>query len=105
MLKLYYSPGACALASHIAFEEAGPDYEGVKIDLKKGEQKTPDYLAINPAGVTPALATDQGVLTENAVIMPWIADRPGRPCIRPWDACCFHGRRWKAKRRRPCSRR
>lgn len=74
MLKLYYSPGACALASHIAFEEAEAKYEAVKIDLKKGEQKAPEYLAVNPAGVTPALVTGQGVLTENTVIMRWIAD-------------------------------
>ena len=73
MLKLYYSPGACAMASHIALEEAGADYELVRIDLKKGEQKTPEYLAINPAGVTPALVTDQGVLTENLVIMGYVA--------------------------------
>ncbi|MBA3999889.1 glutathione S-transferase C-terminal domain-containing protein [Brevundimonas sp.] len=86
MLKLYYSPGACALASHIAFEEAGADYEGVKIDLKKGEQKTPEYLEVNPAGVTPALATEQGVLTENAVIMPWIADRHPEKNLVPADA-------------------
>ncbi|MFN3536020.1 MAG: glutathione S-transferase family protein [Brevundimonas sp.] len=86
MLKLYYSPGACALASHIAFEEAGADYEAVKIDLKKGEQKTPEYLKVNPAGVTPALATDQGVLTENAVIMPWIADRHSEKNLVPTDA-------------------
>ena len=86
MLKLYYSPGACALASHIAFEEAGADYDAVKIDLKKGEQKTPEYLAINPAGVTPALETDQGVLTENAVIMPWIADRHPETNLVPQDA-------------------
>ena len=73
MLKLYYSPGACAMASHIALEEAGADYEVVKIDLRAGEQKTPDYLAINPAGVTPALVTDQGVLTENLAIMSYVA--------------------------------
>lgn len=73
MLTLYYSPGACALASHIALEEAGADYEIVRIDLKKGEQKTPEYLAINPAGVTPALVTDEGVLTENLVIMGYVA--------------------------------
>lgn len=69
MLKLYYSPGACALASHIALEEAGADYEVQAINLRTGEQKTPDYLAINPAGATPALVTDHGVLTENVVIM------------------------------------
>jgi glutathione S-transferase len=75
MLKLYYSPGACAMASHIALEESGLDYELVKIDLKKGEQRTPEYLAVNPAGVTPALATDHGVLTENAVIMAYVAEQ------------------------------
>ena len=73
MLKLYYSPGACALASHIALEEAGADYEIEKIDLRQGQQKTPEYLAINPAGVTPALVTDEGVLTENLVIMGYVA--------------------------------
>lgn len=73
MLKLYYSPGACAMASHFALEEAGSEYELVKIDLKKGEQRTPGYLAINPAGVTPALVTDEGVLTENLVIMGYVA--------------------------------
>jgi glutathione S-transferase len=72
-LKLYYSPGACALASHIALEESGLPFELQKVDLKAGEQKTPDYLAINPAGSTPALVTDEGVLTENLVIMAWIA--------------------------------
>lgn len=73
MLKLYYSPGACAMASHIALEEAGAAYELQKIDLRKGEQKTPQYLAINPAGVTPALATPQGVITQNAAILAYVA--------------------------------
>lgn len=73
MLKLYYSPGACAMASHIALEEAGADYELVKIDLSAGEQRTPAFLAVNPAGSTPALVTDDGILTENAVIMGYVA--------------------------------
>ncbi len=73
MLKLYYSAGACAMASHIALEEAGADYEAIPINLKTGEQKTPEYLAINPVGVTPALVTDEGVLTENLVIMGYVA--------------------------------
>ncbi|MBU1348239.1 MAG: glutathione S-transferase N-terminal domain-containing protein [Alphaproteobacteria bacterium] len=79
MLKLYYTAGACALASHIALEEAGADYEIQHIDLKAGEQKTPEYLAINPAGVTPALATDDGVLTENLVIMGYVAQTHPEP--------------------------
>lgn len=83
MLKLYYSPGACALASHIALEEAGADYELAKIDLKAGEQRTPEYLAINPAGATPALQTDEGVLTENAVIMAWVAQAHPQAGLAP----------------------
>lgn len=85
MLKLYYSPGACAMASHFALEEAGADYELVKIDLKKGEQKTPEYLAINPAGVTPALVTDRGVLTENVVIAGYVAQTHPDAKLAPND--------------------
>lgn len=73
MLKLYYSPGACAIASHIGLEEAGVDYEVEKIDLRAGQQRTPEYLAINPAGVTPALATSQGVITQNSAILAYVA--------------------------------
>jgi glutathione S-transferase len=75
MLKLYYSAGACAMASHIALEEAGVDHELVHVDLKRGEQKTPEYLAINPAGSTPALVTDDGPLTENLAIMAFVAEQ------------------------------
>ena len=74
MLKLYYSPGACAIASHIGLEEAGADYVIEKIDLRAGQQRTPEYLAINPAGVTPALQTSEGVITQNAAILGYIAD-------------------------------
>ncbi|MGH7027158.1 glutathione S-transferase family protein [Brevundimonas sp.] len=73
MLKLYYSPGACAMGSHIALEEAGADYVLEKIDLAKGEQKRPEYLAINPNGVTPALATPQGIITQNVAILAYVA--------------------------------
>ena len=73
-LTVYISPGACAMASHSALEEAGLDYQAKVIDLKKGEQKTPEYLAVNPAGVTPALKTDQGVITQNAAILAWVAE-------------------------------
>lgn len=73
MLKLYYSPGACAIASHIGLEEAGADYEIEKIDLRAGQQRTPEYLAINPAGVTPALQTSEGVITQNSAILAYVA--------------------------------
>ena len=95
-MKLYYSPGACALASHIALEESGLPFDLQKIDLRQGEQKTPDYLAINPAGSTPALVTDEGVLTENLVIMAWVAKRAPHLTPEPgsfafWTMQSFNG--------------
>lgn len=73
MIKLYYSPGACSLAPHIALAEAGIEHEMQKLDLRAGEQKSPDYLALNPKGAVPALQTDRGVLTENPAILQWLA--------------------------------
>ena len=73
MLKLFYSPGSCALASHIALEESGAPYEAVRIDFSKAEQTQPAYLAINPKGRVPALVTDRGILTESPAILLYIA--------------------------------
>ncbi len=89
MLKLYYSPGACAMASHIALEEAGADYELQKIDLRQGEQRMPEYLAINPAGVTPALATEQGVITQNVAILTYVAQTYPQAGLAPTEAYAF----------------
>jgi glutathione S-transferase len=73
MLKLFYSAGSCALASRIALEDARADFELVNVDLGKGEQRSPDFLAINPKGRVPALATDRGILTETPAILAYIA--------------------------------
>ena len=48
MLTLYYTPGACSMAAHIVLEESGEHYEGKKVDLAGGEQRTEAYLKINP---------------------------------------------------------
>ncbi|MEO8756116.1 MAG: glutathione transferase GstA, partial [Casimicrobiaceae bacterium] len=80
MLKLYYSPGACSLASHIALNEAGLAYEAVKVNLgTKQAANGADYLAVNAKGYVPALVLDDGgVLTESAVVLQFIADQnPG----------------------------
>jgi len=73
MLKLYYAPNACSLASHIALAEAGAEFEAVRVDTKAGEQRQPAYLAINPKGRVPALVTPRGTLTESVVILGWVA--------------------------------
>ncbi|MGH6779558.1 MAG: glutathione S-transferase family protein [Bradyrhizobium sp.] len=73
MLKLYYAPGTCALASHIALEEAGVAYTAERIDFKTSQQNSAEYLAINPKGRVPALVTDRGILTETPAILAFVA--------------------------------
>jgi glutathione S-transferase len=73
MLKLFYAPGTCALASRIALEEAGADYEIARISFADNQQRSDDYLKINPKGRVPALVTDKGVLTETPAILIYVA--------------------------------
>lgn len=72
-LTLHFSPRACSLASHIALEEAGADYEAVRVDFAAGQQRSDAYLALNPKGRVPALVTDRGILTETPAILAFIA--------------------------------
>ena len=86
MLKLFYSPGSCATASHIALEEAGADYELELVKLGEQQQRTPEYLTLNPKGRVPALATDRGVLTENPAILAYVAQTwPNRAAAVPFS--------------------
>lgn len=73
MMKLYFSPGSCAFATHLALEEAEANYDAIKLNFKAGEHLTDEYLAINPKGRVPALVTDQGVLTETPALLVYIA--------------------------------
>jgi glutathione S-transferase len=73
MLTLYYSPGACSLAPHIALEETGAAYALQLVSIPKGEHQAFEYLNVNPRGKIPALRTDDGVLTENVAILTYIA--------------------------------
>ncbi len=85
MLKLYYVPHTCALASHIALEEAGADYEGIRLSFEAEDQKKPEYLAINPKARVPALITEQGVLTETPAILVYICQQYPDANMAPLD--------------------
>lgn len=85
MLKLFYAPGSCALASHIALEESGAAYTAHRIDTSAGDQRKPEYLSINPKGRVPALATDRGVVTENPAILAFVAQSFPKARLAPLD--------------------
>jgi glutathione S-transferase len=78
MLTLFYAPGACSMAPHIVLEESGEKYTPRKVDLAKGEQRTPEHMKIHPMGRVPALLLDDGSpLTENTAILPYLGKRFG----------------------------
>ena len=86
--KLYYGPGACSLASHIALEESGIPYETERLILMNGDQRKPEYLKLNPRGRVPTLVVDDKVLTENAAILTYIGGGYPKAGLWPkttWD--------------------
>lgn len=83
MLKLYFSPGSCALAPHIALEETGIEFETVRINFGDEEQRSAEYLALNPKGRVPALVTDRGILTEVPAILLYIAQSAPQAELAP----------------------
>jgi glutathione S-transferase len=85
MLKLYYAPGTCALASHITLEEAGADYTTERLSFKANQQNSPEYLEINPKGRVPSLVTDRGVLTETPAMLAYIAQTFPKAKLAPLD--------------------
>jgi glutathione S-transferase len=74
-MKLYYLTGACSMASNIALREAGIPFEMAKVDRRTKHVDGVDFVTINPKGYVPALQLDDGqVLTENVVVLQYIAD-------------------------------
>jgi glutathione S-transferase len=85
MFKLFYSPGSCALASHIALEEAGAKYTLARVSFASNEQRSQEYLSVNPKGRVPALVTEAGSLTETPAILAYIAQCYPQAQLAPLD--------------------
>ena len=73
MFTLYYTAHTCALATHIVLEELGVTYDLKRVDFGSEQQKSPDYISINPKARVPALATKDGVLTETPALLIYLA--------------------------------
>jgi glutathione S-transferase len=85
MMKLYYAAHTCALASHIALEDAGAEYSTVRINFATEEQRKPEYLAINPKARVPSLVTESGILTETPAMLAFIAQSFPKARLAPLD--------------------
>lgn len=83
-LDFYYTTTTCSLASHLALEEAGADYESHFVKLYKAEGREA-YLRVNPLGTVPALSVDGTIVTENVAILNFVADAFPQAGLRPAD--------------------
>jgi len=81
MYTLYYAPGACSLSVHVTLEELGAEYKLHKVDMSKGEHKSPEFLKINPRGQVGALTTPDGSVSENAAMIIYLNDKHGNKLI------------------------
>jgi glutathione S-transferase len=86
MLTLYFAPGASSMAPHIALFETGAPFEGRPVSFRKDENKTPEFLAINPLGQVPTLVIDGRPLTEVAAILFYLARTYPEAGLLPEDA-------------------
>ncbi|MBW3779725.1 glutathione S-transferase family protein [Aeromonas veronii] len=84
-LTLFFAPGSCAVAVQIALLETGAPFTARQLHLAAGEQRSPEYLAINPKGRVPALITEQGTLTETPALLLYVAQRFPDAKLAPLD--------------------
>jgi glutathione S-transferase len=73
-IVFYHNPQSRAAMVHWMLEEVGAEYEKVHIDFQKGDNRKPEFLAINPMGKIPTLVVDGVVITEAPAIIAWLAD-------------------------------
>jgi glutathione S-transferase len=83
MYTLYYGKGAASLAIHAALKEIGVPYELVAVDLDAGQQRSPEYLRLNPQGKVPTLLIDGKPFHESAALMLMLAERHPHSNLAP----------------------
>lgn len=89
-MKLYYSPGACSLAPHVALREIGTAFELVRVSVADKENFSADYLRVNPRGRVPALEIDGRVVTEAPALLVTIASlKPEADLLPPAGTADF----------------
>ncbi len=73
--KLYFAPGACSFVPHAMLELAGAEFEPSMVKLHKGEQRSPEYLALNPRGQVPVLVDGEEVVTQIVAILLYLDEK------------------------------
>jgi glutathione S-transferase len=84
MVTLYYGPGACSMAPHITLYEIGKPFEAKPVALRKGQQRSPEYLQLNPKGKVPVIQDGGKTITENVAILTHLAK--SNPDAKLWPA-------------------
>ncbi|MBT3793424.1 MAG: glutathione S-transferase family protein [Rhodospirillales bacterium] len=84
-IQLYYAPITCSLVPYITLTEAGAEFEVMPINMRKGQNKTPEYLKLNPKHKVPVLVVNGEPLSENVAIQIWIARNFPKAQLLPQD--------------------
>ncbi|HEX2559443.1 glutathione S-transferase family protein [Phenylobacterium sp.] len=82
-ITLYHSPASRAFTAYWMLEELGVPFRVKTVDIRKGEQKAPEYLKLNPAGKVPTVVDGEAVISENPAICIYLADRYGYGTLAP----------------------
>jgi len=81
MYKLYYSPGACSMSIHVALNECNQPVTLEKLDMAAGQNRTPDFLKINPRGQVPVLMDGDQIIREGAAILMHVLEKHNSPLL------------------------
>jgi glutathione S-transferase len=85
MYSFYYYSNSCSIASQVALEQSGADFEAIRVNFAADEQRQEKFLGINPKGRVPALVTPRGILTENPAILMYICQTYPAAKLAPLD--------------------